>query len=130
MPTTSEQIELLSRLERERVTASRDRDITSLTAMLHDDFVFVHSNGRVDSRADYLDLLASGNLVYISMESRDVDVRSAGESVGTVLSRIDLVADYQGNRLIISALVLTVWLRGEGGWQALSIQSTPVAPDR
>lgn len=128
MPATPGQIELLAGLERRRVAASLQRRTDDLAALLHDDFVFIHSSGRVDSRADYLDLLASGDLTYETMQSSDLAVRSASDSLATVLSRLDLVALFQGRRVTVSALALTVWVKGATGWQALAIQSTPVPP--
>jgi len=62
------------------------------------------------------------------MESSDLAVRSTSDSLATVLSRLELVALFQGRRVTVSALVMTVWLRGKTGWQALAIQSTPVSP--
>jgi hypothetical protein len=64
MPATPAQIELLAGLERRRVAASLERRIDDLADLLHDDFVFVHSSGRVDSRADYLSVLSSGAHTY------------------------------------------------------------------
>lgn len=128
MPATASQIELLAGLEQRRVLASLKRRIDELADVLHDDFVFIHSNGRVDSRADYLNLLASGDLAYETMESSDLSVKSASDSLATVLSRLELVALFQGRRVAVSALAFTVWVRGAVGWQALSIQSTPLPP--
>jgi hypothetical protein len=128
MPATPAQIELMAGLERRRVAASLERRIDDLADLLHDDFVFVHSSGRVDSRADYLSVLSSGALTYETMQSSDLAVKSASDSLATVLSRLDLVALFQGRRVAVSALALTVWVKGAMGWQALSIQSTPVPP--
>jgi hypothetical protein len=46
MPSTAAQIEPLAGLERRRVAASLKRRHDELADLLHDDFVFIHSNGR------------------------------------------------------------------------------------
>ena len=123
---TPEHVEMFSKLERQRVQASRDSDTELLSRLMHADFVFIHSNGRIDGRGEYLELLDSGALSYSRMESSDLEVRSASDQLATVLTRINLDASYLGKQLIVSALVLTVWVSDGSTWQALSIQSTPV----
>lgn len=64
------------------LSLSLKRRVDDLADLLHDDFVFIHSSGRVDSRADYLNLPSSGALTYETMESSDLAVKSAGDSLG------------------------------------------------
>ena len=115
----------LVELERRRVAASFARDIGALETLLHDAFVFIHSNGRIDRREDYLDLLASGNLIYERMESEGSSLAASEGNTAAMLDRLVIDATYFGIALHIETIVLTNWCRTSSGWQALCIQSTP-----
>jgi len=53
-------------LEHRRLAAAQTGDIAAPEQLLHDEFMFIHSNGRLDGRDDYLQLDASKNLWCLS----------------------------------------------------------------
>ncbi|QUT07191.1 nuclear transport factor 2 family protein [Sphingobium phenoxybenzoativorans] len=113
-------------LERRRLAAARAGDIAALAQLLHDDFMFIHSNGRIDGRDDYLQLLASGNLTYREMDGTDHHLVHANADMGIVRSRVSLIADYRGTRITVTALVVAVWIFTVSQWRAVTTQSTTI----
>jgi ketosteroid isomerase-like protein len=61
--------------------AFREADIATLDNVLADDFTFSDPNGPVMSKERWLADLALGNLVFESVETGPVDVRSVGDRI-------------------------------------------------
>jgi len=113
-------------LEHRRLAAARTGDIAALEQLLHDDFMFIHSNGRLDGRDDYLQLLAGGDLAYREMDGTDLHLVHDNADLGIVRSRVTLIADYRGTRITITALVVAVWVCTDLQWRVVTIQSTSI----
>lgn len=115
----------LIELERRRVVASFTRDTAALEDLLDEQFIFIHSNGRVDRRQDYLNLLRSGDLVYERMDSAGSRLATHGGDTAAMLDGLIIDATYFGTKLHIETIVVTTWCRTAEGWRAVIIQSTP-----
>ncbi len=117
-------------LEERRFTATLAHDVSAMRACLHDDFSFLHSSGRLDTKATYLDLLENGTLRYVEMTWRDMRLLADIGDVAQVFSRLDFSATYGGKDLSVSTYIISSWVRSDDGWRALSTQSTPILDDQ
>lgn len=114
---------VIQTLEARRVAAMLDGDIAALKALLHPSVAWIHSAGARDSRESLLQRIATGELRYMSIESRDVETRHDGD-LGTVTGRADIVAELAGTILRSANLYVGIWVRGDDGWQLIQLQST------
>jgi len=112
-------------LEARRYAAMIAVDIPALGALLHDELVYVHSSGTVDTRASYLEALASGATRYRVVERLGEDVRVIG-AVALVQgrSRIDVVV--KGVEKLLNLRSLAAWTETPQGWQFIAWQSCAV----
>jgi ketosteroid isomerase-like protein len=103
-----------------RLKAMMAGDAAALNAVFADDLVFVHSDGRRESKRDYVKNLTAGDTAYADAKTSDVHAQRVTDEVivltgaqsmrkklGTEWSRIDL--RFQ-----------SVWRRETGGWRMVA----------
>jgi Domain of unknown function (DUF4440) len=61
-------------LDRKRMNAMAQKDITTLNALLSDDLVYTHSTARLDTKKSLIEAMESGRTVYT-----DVYVNNGGQ---------------------------------------------------
>jgi hypothetical protein len=84
-----------------------------------DEAIFVHANGRAETKQEYLQALQKQN--FESVQGVDRVVRIFGK-VGVVRGTKNLVL---ANGMHLSGSYLTVYILREGRWQMLDEQSAP-----
>jgi hypothetical protein len=99
-----------------------DRNIDSLSALFHDDAIFVHMGGSM-SRAQELDVIRSGGIHYKHAEIHESSVRFIDQTA-IVLSRIRLDAVVGGNEVTNPFAVTEVYVRQNGVWKLGSLSFT------
>jgi hypothetical protein len=114
-------------LEDRRQAAMLGADTTTLAELLHDALTYAHSTGGMDTRQVYLDGVGNGDFVYKALKRDDHMVKIQGD-VG--LSFYHMVADVQirGNMRHLDNRILAVWVRENGTWQLLAVQSGAIPP--
>lgn len=115
----------VGKAEDARYEATLAADVSTLARLLHDDLVYGHSTGSVDSKATYLDALENGNLTYhrIEQHERRVMVRDA---VALVFSRMVMDVTVNGAFHNLTNRTLGVWQRSDQSWRLLASHSTPL----
>src|SRR5271167_2221556 len=68
-------------LEARRFRALTEADIPALEPLLSDDLIYTHASGWRQTKAEFLASIRSGELLYHSFASDDVNVRSYGNVV-------------------------------------------------
>ena len=79
-------------------------DTVALSRLLTDDLRYVHSNGAIDTKQTLVSAIASGALVYKSIDSEDVEVRIIG-SAAVLTSTTRLRIKSRGDEHDFQALV-------------------------
>lgn len=111
-------------LERQRIRAAIDKDLDTLRKLYHPELVYQHSTGAKDTFESYLGLIEQGTLDYRNVEVIDPQIIAEG---GTVV----IYAVQKGDAVVAGAprklhgLSISVWVKGEAGWQLLAFQSAP-----
>jgi hypothetical protein len=113
----------LAAAEDRRFEAQIRRDVPALDAVLADELVYVHANGRRQSKADYLAGMRSAGPGYRSIVTRERVVHTAGD-FGMTRALIDMVV----GEMHLSSSYLAVYVRRAGRWQLLSWQTSPAPP--
>ncbi|WP_336335616.1 nuclear transport factor 2 family protein [Pseudomonas putida] len=111
-------------LERERCRALVARDLQALAALMDDALVHVHATGKVDDKAQYLEMVAE-HIDFLSVERADMRVRVNGDTAiasGHLEQAIVLRAS--GEQRLMRAYTTQVWLRGEDGWRQCAFHAT------
>jgi len=102
-------------------------DVEALDALLADDLVYTHSNGRVDSKATYLEPLRSGRTRYTSFEPADLSVRLYGATaviLGTATAEAQVATGTSRTHLRFTA----IWHRRGEAWQMTVWHATRLPP--
>lgn len=100
-------------------------DLKALGSILGDDLVYVHSSGKNDSKASYLESLRSGSLKYTSLriDEATMEVR-VFSTIGVVNESVDVESVSGGASKSMRLQLLHVWDNRNRNWQLIAHQST------
>jgi hypothetical protein len=74
------------RADAARLTAMMAGDGVALGALMSDELVFVHSDGRVESKADYVKNMTAGDTAYTNARTSDVQtLKPSSDVVGRLV---------------------------------------------
>ena len=119
--TTKAQQEIIS-LSKQKWQWMSERNVDALTALFHDDAVFVHMGGTM-SRSQELDVIKSGGIHYKQADIQEVSVKIIG-TTAILLNRIRLVAVVGGNEVTNPFVVTEVYVQQGGTWKLGSLSFT------
>jgi 4-carboxymuconolactone decarboxylase len=119
--TTKAQQEVIS-LSKEKWRWMSERNVDALSALFHEDAVFVHMGGTM-SRSQELEVIKSGGIHYKQADIQDVSVKIIG-TTAILLSRIRLVAVVGGNEVTNPFVVTEVYVQQGGTWKLGSLSFT------
>lgn len=116
---------ILEEADDARYEATLAADLDTLGRLLHEDLVYGHSTGSVDSKASYLNAIESGGLIYHRLDRRNRRVMKRG---ATALIFCTLTMDVTVNGALrhLTNKTLSVWEKSGLGWQLLASHSTPL----
>ena len=120
----------VSRLDASRVDALLKGDLKTLEQLYSDDLTYVHSGGRIDSKPQYLAMLAAGNLIYVSQRYEPpAQVRVVGRDTAIVTGQVTIETKNKAGQVTKRVLTTTtVYVKSPAGWKVVSYQGTPVQP--
>ncbi|HYG62121.1 MAG TPA: nuclear transport factor 2 family protein [Thermoanaerobaculia bacterium] len=107
----------------QRFAAMVARDRQALERLLADDLTYTHSTGQVESKAQFLESIAAGGLVYQAIDPEEVAVRVYGETA-VVTGRASLRVESRGQALVLPVRFTSVYVRKDGLWRLAAWQST------
>jgi len=110
-------------LEKLRVamqTASRD----ALTDIAADNLTYTHSGGKTQNKAEFVESIASGKSVFVTLQFTDVRIKVTGD---TAIVTHKLVADTndrgKGPAKVNLGVMLVFQKQGDGQWKLLARQA-------
>jgi len=107
----------------ERVAATMAGDRARLTAIYSDDLRYAHSSGAVDTKASYIDALATGRTKYVTWEYQERNFTFPAPGIALMAGRTHVkVAKADGTVEMVLAF-LGVWREEKGQWHFLAWQS-------
>ena len=98
-------------------------DVATLSEIYADDLVYVHSNGSVDTKEEWLDLIGTGRIDFSSAIPRSTQVRVYGNS-----AVVNALYDSVLNDRPMAIQYLTVFVKDEARWRIVT-QQTATLPD-
>jgi uncharacterized protein (TIGR02246 family) len=114
--------------EKEWATAVVKKDYATLDRVLADDLAYTHSDGRLDTKKNYIESLRTGKQTYDAAEHQSMDVRLIGDDVALVRARLRMTAASGGKPgTPANFSVLRVYQLNNGRWQMVGHQSARLA---
>lgn len=126
MSLTQDEQEILQ-VENRRYEAMIKGDLAALDAVLSADLTYTHSNAVLDTKAQYIASLASGQFQYVSITPQEAQVRCYG-ACGVVTGITLLHIQVQGQERRFRIRYTSVYIKQQGRWQMVALQSTDL-PD-
>ncbi len=110
--------------EKARVNATLTADTKKLEQMLAEEVVWIHSSGKRDSKATYIQAIAEGKARYKSMSVEQSEARIYGEIAITngILEFESIALDNTITK--VRTLFTCVYRKKKGNWQVVSWQTT------
>ncbi len=113
------------RLEEERYAAMLSKDVTALERLLDEDLVYMHSSGISDTKESYLRGLKDGVWDYLRISRTEQTVKVKGD-IALVFNRLAISIKVRGVLKELDNRALAVWVRRDGAWRFLALQSGAV----
>lgn len=97
-------------------------DRTKLTALLSDQLSYGHSAGRLETKAQFLDVVAGKKTLYKSMSFSDATTAVAGNNA-IVRHVMTVDTETDGKPATAKVGALQVWVKDGGAWKLLARQA-------
>jgi ketosteroid isomerase-like protein len=112
----------------ERLAATVAADPARLAAIFSDDLHYSHSNGKIDTKASYVQALTSHNTIYESFSYQDRTFKVAAPGIVLMTGRVVMHISNAGQKVINDLNFLAVWREEGGRWRFLAWQSCKNPP--
>lgn len=106
-----------------RFKAQTQQDAMALQLLLHDDLYYLHSNGLVEDKSDFITSVNSGKITYQEMYPVERRLRRFGKTA-IITGLVKVRGLYEGQAFDIDLYYTSVYRKERGRWQLLSWQST------
>ncbi len=101
--------------------------VQGLAALLVDDWVLTHSDGRVQDKAEYLGELSTRTRTNQAIENQDVQVRRHGDLLAVVTGTSVQAGSSNGLPWSGRFRFTRTWIKREGRWQMAASHSSRIA---
>lgn len=111
-----------------RVAAFKKPTAEALEKIFSSDLHYAHSTGVVDTKASFIDVLASGKTRYVAVDYEDRDFSFPAPGIALMTGRVRIQAVTPDAALDNLLSFLAVWRLEEGRWRFLAWQSCRLPP--
>ncbi|CAJ5614290.1 nuclear transport factor 2 family protein [Burkholderia pseudomallei] len=122
-------IDAIRALERDRFRAMVDGDGEALDALLSDEVCYVHTNGKRETKQQFIDAITAGRRRYRQIEIQSQDVLPVGDATYVVAGRALIEMETNNGGLVFSIAYTAVQTHESGRWRLLAWQATRCATD-
>lgn len=122
-------IDAIRALERDRFRAMVDGDSEALDALLSDKVCYVHTNGKRETKQQFIDAITAGRRRYRQIEIQSQDVLPVGDATYVVAGRALIEMETNNGGLVFSIAYTAVQTHESGRWRLLAWQATRCATD-
>jgi hypothetical protein len=121
-------IEAIRGLERDRFRAMVEGDGAALDALLAENVSYIHTNGKRETKRQFIDAITAGRRRYRQIEIQSQDVVTAAKDTCLVSGRALIEMESKNGALLFPIAYTAVHVQAEAGqWQLLALQATRVA---
>lgn len=115
--------EMIIALDRKRMQAMAAKDVATLSSVLADDLIYIHSSARIDTKQSLIGNMQSGSTVYSSVEPSGVTAMDFGDSV-VLTGEAQIKVTSGGKPMAFGVRFTDVYAKRNGQWQMVLWQST------
>ncbi|WP_250450178.1 nuclear transport factor 2 family protein [Caballeronia sp. ATUFL_M2_KS44] len=119
--------EVIRGLERDRFRAMVEGDGVALEALLAENASYVHTNGKRETKRQFIDAITAGRRRYRQIEIQSQDVVAAGRDSCLVSGRALIEMESKNGALLFPVAYTAIHVQTDGQWLMLALQATRVA---
>ena len=120
-------IEAIRGLERDRFRAKVDGNGELLDALLSDSVIYVHTNGKRESKQQFIDAITAGRRRYRQIEIQSQEVLTVGSETCVVTGRALIEMEANNGALLFPIAYTAVQTQEAGQWRLIAWQATRCA---
>ncbi len=112
-----------------RIATMRSPVREQLDAIFSDDLRYAHSNGVVDTKASFIDLMVSGKTKYLGYDHKERKITIPAPGIAIIAGQARVQTESGTGKMDSVESYLAVWREEKGRWRFLAWQSCklPVA---
>jgi len=114
--------------DKARVAAMQSGDRAKLDGIFSDELRYAHSNGVVDTKASFIDILSAGKTKYVGYDYEEQTFTFPTPGIALMTGRAHVKAESEGKSMDAVLSFLAVWREEKGQWRFLSWQSCKLPP--
>ena len=120
-------IEAIRGLERDRFRAMVEGDGPALDALLAENVSYVHTNGKRESKQQFIDAITAGRRRYRQIEVQSQDVLPVGRETCVVTGRALIEMEANSGALLFPIAYTAIQAQEDGKWRLIAWQATRCA---
>lgn len=120
-------IEAIRGLERDRFRAMVEGNGQQLDALLSDNVIYVHTNGKRESKQQFIDAITAGRRRYRQIEVQSQDVLPVGRETCVVTGRALIEMEANNGALLFPIAYTAIQAQEDGKWRLIAWQATRCA---
>ncbi|MEX3930548.1 nuclear transport factor 2 family protein [Paraburkholderia phymatum] len=120
-------IEAIRGLERDRFRAMVEGNGQQLDALLSDNVIYVHTNGKRESKQQFIDAITGGRRRYRQIEIQSQDVLPVGRETCVVTGRALIEMEANSGALLFPIAYTAIQAQEDGKWRLIAWQATRCA---
>lgn len=102
-------------------------DGATLEALLAENVSYVHTNGKRETKRQFIDAITAGRRRYRQIEIQSQDVIPAGRDGCLVAGRVLIEMESKNGALLFPIAYTAIHVQTDGQWLLLALQATRVA---
>jgi hypothetical protein len=111
-----------------RIAAMKSPERAQLASVFSDDLRYAHSNGVVDSKASFIDVLTSGKTKYAGYDHVERQFSFPAPGIALMSGQARIQAETANGKMDSVLSYLAVWRQENGQWRFLAWQSCKLPP--
>ena len=120
-------IEAIRELERDRFRAMVDGDIPLLSQLLSDSVSYTHTNGKRETKQQFIDSISSGHRRYRQIEVQSQDLVPVGRETCVVTGRALFEMEANNGALLFPVAYTAIQAQEDGHWRLIAWHATRCA---
>ena len=114
--------------DKARVAAMQSGDREKLDAVFSDELRYAHSNGIVDTKKSFIEILSAGKTKYVGYDYEEQNFTFPTPGIALMTGRAHVKAESEGKTMDAVLSFLAVWREEKGEWRFLAWQSCKLPP--
>jgi ketosteroid isomerase-like protein len=114
--------------DKARVAAMQSGDRAKLDGIFSDELRYAHSNGIVDTKKSFIEILGAGKTKYVGYDYEEQNFTFPAPGIALMTGRAHVKAESEGKTMDAVLSFLAVWREEKGQWRFLAWQSCKLPP--